>query len=269
MGTIEHRVEAAGRQPDYSGRAFSAEEIAKGVHRGFVGGVWDSHGLHQLEFMQRHGLKPEHAFLDVGCGCLRAGRHLVDVLDPGNYYGVDANLSLLQIGYDVELTEEQRKRLPVTNLRANDRFDVDFGVQFDFAVAQSVFTHVSLNHIRLCLYRLAKVMKPGGVFYATFFERAPETPLDAIFGSKAGMFTEKNVYWYYRRDLKWATQFSPWEFRYIGDWGHPRGQMMVAFTRLPDEPAMTPATTRGRDKSTLRRVTRRGRRWAARRLDPG
>src|SRR5688500_12640036 len=49
MGTIEHRVEAPDRQPDYSGKEFSAEEVAKGLHRGFVGGVWDSHGLHQLE----------------------------------------------------------------------------------------------------------------------------------------------------------------------------------------------------------------------------
>jgi hypothetical protein len=39
------------------------------------------------------------------------------------------------------------------------------------AIAQSVFTHVSLNQMRLCLYRLARVMRPGGTFYATFCER--------------------------------------------------------------------------------------------------
>src|SRR5687768_2492559 len=38
MGTIEQRIEVPGRQPDYSGYEFSAEEIAKGAHRGFVGG---------------------------------------------------------------------------------------------------------------------------------------------------------------------------------------------------------------------------------------
>ena len=272
MGTIEQRIEVPGRQPDYSGYEFSAEEIAKGAHRGFVGGVWDSHGLHQLEFMQRQGLTPDQTFLDVGCGCFRAGRFFVDTLDPGHYYGVDANLSLLQIGYDVELTDEQRERLPIANLRANDRFDVDFGVQFDFAVAQSVFTHVSLNHIRLCLYRVAKVMKPGGVFYATFFERGPSTPLDTILGADKvkPLFTEKNVFWYYRNDLKWAAQFSPWEFRYIGDWGHPRGQKMVAFTRVADESAVAapPAQRSTGTGPVVRRFVRRGRRWAARRLDP-
>jgi hypothetical protein len=34
-----------------------------------------------------------------------------------------------------------------TNLVANERFNTDFGVTFDIAIAQSVFTHVSLNHI--------------------------------------------------------------------------------------------------------------------------
>lgn len=80
---------------------------------------------------------------------------LVDYLQPGNYYGIDINHSVLQAGYDRELDDDQRARLPAENLRATDRFDIDFGVQFDMGIAQSVFTHMSLNHIRLCLYRVA------------------------------------------------------------------------------------------------------------------
>lgn len=298
MTTIEQRVEASDVQPDYSGREFTEAEIAAGVHRAFIGGVWDSHGQHQLDFLKSQGLRPDQKFMDVGCGCYRAGRHLVDYLDSDNYYGVDANRSLMETGYDVELTEEQRAKLPLANLRANDRFDVDFGVQFDMAIAQSVFTHVSLNHIRLCLFRMAKNTAPGGVFYATFFERPGKTPVDTIFNTTRAKpyFTEKNVFWYYRTDLQWAAQGMPWKFQYIGDWGHPAGQRMVAYTRLTDaevaaakaakargaggaqakpaavtsapKPAAGAQPPVGKIGPELRDFARRGRRWAARHIAP-
>ena len=110
----------------------------------------------------------------------------------------------VRISYDVELSDAQRERLPMTNLRANDRFDVDFGVPFDYAIAQSVFTHVSLNHIRLCLHRLAPAMREGGSFYATFFMRPPSAPIDLVIPSKRDkpFFNEKNVFWHYSGDLR-------------------------------------------------------------------
>jgi SAM-dependent methyltransferase len=274
MTEIEHRVEVAGVvSPRYSEREFSVDDVAKGKHRSFVGGHWDTHGQRQLEFLTAQGLRPGHRFVDVGCGSLRAGRHLVSYLDAGNYYGIDANRSLLQSGYQMELTDDQRERLPSTHLRANDRFDVDFGVPFDMAIAQSVFTHVSLNHIRVCLFRLAKVIRPRGKFYATFFEEPPSTPLDAIKVRRKGgrpFLSEQNVFWYYREDLRWAAGFGPWHFRYIGHWGHPAGQMMVEFTRMEadasaerpvedssaGEPSRRPAA-KGKSGGVLKRIARR------------
>ncbi len=282
MTDIEHRVETRGIiSPRYSEKEFSADEIAAGKHRSFVGGKWDSHGQRQLAFLTEHGLRPEHTFLDVGCGAFRAGRHLIDLLDAGHYYGVDANLSLLTSGYDVELTDAQRGKLPAANLRANDRFDADFGVAFDMAIAQSVFTHIPLNHIRLCLYRVATVMRPGGKFYVTFNEQPTSTPLDKIVVRRKGgrpFLTEQNLFWYYRGDLRWAASFAPWQFRYLGDWGHPSGQMMVELTRVsgtarhprPGNPALAGSMrdALGPRVAQAKRLTRRGRRWAANRIDP-
>jgi SAM-dependent methyltransferase len=226
--------------PDYTNRRFTEDQIARGTHRNFVSGgmgTWDEGGAFQLNFLKAQGLQPGHRFVDIGCGALRAGRHLVDFLDAGNYYGVDANRDLLRIGYNREFTDSQRAKLPVGNLRANDRFNVDFGVQFDMALAQSVFTHVSLNHMRLCLHRVAKAMRPGGVFFASFVEPPPNTPIDRTFQRAEGgrsYFYEKNVFWYRRSDLQWAAQGEPWEFRFVGRYGSPAGQFMVAYTRLPD-----------------------------------
>lgn len=271
MTKLNHVIETTATNPDYSEREFTPEEVKNGKHRSFIGGHWETHGQHQVDFLIANGLKPEHTFLDIGCGCFRAGRPLVDYLAPNHYFGIDANLGLMEAGYDFELTDEQRAKLPIENLRANDRFMSEFGsTKFDFAIAQSVFTHVSLNHIRLCLDRLGRSMKPGGKFYATFYEQPASTRLDKLKPRGRHMFTERNPFWYYRDDMKWAATSGPWKFRYIGEWGHPNGQMMMEFTRVTDaefaeskkprrapaKPPPQPLTTSARAKKFVRRARR-------------
>ncbi len=230
MSEIERRIEARREDPDYAEFTFDAEAIASGRHRIMVGRTWNRVGQLQMRFLREQGLAPGDRFLDVGCGSFRAGRHLIDYLEPGHYYGIDIGHDVMRAGYDHELTDEQRARLPIANLRVTDRFDADFGVTFDMGIAQSVFTHINLNRVRLCLYRVAKVVRPGGRFFVTFNELARRTPVDQI---RDGMYTERNVFWYYRRDMQWAARETPWTLRYIGRWGHPRGQRMLEFSREP------------------------------------
>jgi SAM-dependent methyltransferase len=219
---------------DYA-RPLSGEEIARGWHRVWVGGKWKLMGAMQRDFLVAQGLLPEHRLLDVGCGPLRAGIHFVEYLEPGHYYGIEINQSLLDVGYEQELPARLRERLPRDHLRATDRFDCDFGVSFDYAIANSVFTHVSLNHIRLCLYRVAQNLAPDGRFFATFFEAPPGHPLDAPL-NRGRRWTERNAFFYYRRDLRWAARWAGCELHYIGKWGHPGGQRMVEFRRLKPKP---------------------------------
>lgn len=224
--------------PKYA-KPFSKKQIERGEHRTRVGGKWQRLGVMQFEYMKGRGLEPGHRLLDVGCGALRGGRYFIDYLEPGHYYGLDVNATLLDAGYERELEAHQRDRLPRENLRETGRFESDFGVAFDYALAQSVFTHMSLNRVRLALYQVAKVLKPGGEFYATFFEGQPGTELDAVLHlpnrdpqkKKSRMYTERNHFWYYATDLEWACSSGPWKFEYLGDWGHPVGQQMVKFTR--------------------------------------
>jgi SAM-dependent methyltransferase len=253
-----HTDENRNKEIDYAA-PLSDEEIATRKHRKRVGGQWAVMGPLQREFMIARGLQPHHRLLDVGCGALRAGSHFVDYLEPGHYYGIDINESLIDAGYTRELPERLRERLSRDHLRVTDRFDCDFGVQFDYAIANSVFTHVSLNHVRLCLYRVGRQLAPRGRFYASYFHAPLGHPLDES-RNDGRRWTERNAFFYYGGDLVWAARNADLRVQFIGAWGHPGGQRMAEFThsrRLAQKRALTESARRilsPRLKRPLRRV---------------
>jgi SAM-dependent methyltransferase len=221
----------------YGGK-LTDEQIAAGRHREVVGGAWDEIGRLQFDYLVGAGLTPEATLLDVGCGALRGGVHFVRYLEPGHYYGIDVNQSLLRAALVKELPEAGlADRLPAGNLRATARFECDFGPRFDMALALSVFTHLPLNHIRLCLFQVAQVMAPGGRFFATYFPADEGTRFDRPVRQVATRtFPEHDPYHYLPSDLAWAaSSVAPWEVRPIGAWGHPRGQHMIEFVRRAGE----------------------------------
>lgn len=205
-------------------------------HRELVGGMWDEVGQLQLDFMLKQGLQPDMALLDVGCGCLRGGIHFIRYLNAGNYYGIDINKSLIDAGYEIELSlTALTEKIPRSNLLVNDHFQASlFGVDFDFAIAQSLFTHLPLNHIKRCLIELSKCVKSGGEFYATFFEALPGEPIEKEIVHQPGGITtylDKDPYHYRVQDFLWCIEDLPWEIFHYGDWQHPRGQRMLRFVR--------------------------------------
>jgi SAM-dependent methyltransferase len=214
----------------------TAAIVSAGRHRELVGGLWDEIGTLQLDFLRSRGLAPRHKLLDVGCGSLRGGVHFAGYLDAGNYFGADISQELLDAGYDIELAAAGlQDRVPRRNLLCTGEFELSaFGERFDVALAQSLFTHLSLNRIRQCLERLAPVVTPGGVFYATFFERPDEAPASEPIRHEPGgvvTFGERDPYHYSVADFEYAARNLPWLVRRIGDWSHPRAQRMLAFTR--------------------------------------
>jgi hypothetical protein len=217
-------------------KELSDKEIEEGGHKVFVGGMWDEIGQLQFDCLVREGLKPDMKFADIGCGCLRGGGHFVRFLDPGNYRGLDVNESLLKAGWEKELAEAELKdRLPRENLLKDDHFQLSrFNVEFDFALAMSVFTHLPLNHIRVCLIELSKCMKVGGKFFTTIFECPEDQPwVNELVHEPGGVttFAKKDPYHYRVKGLNWCLEGLSWEMRYAGDWGHPRGQKMLCFEK--------------------------------------
>jgi hypothetical protein len=208
-----------------AGRVF-VQNIAPGArradHRAAVGGLWDVIGPLQFDFMLQQGLRPEHCLLDIGCGSLRAGRFFIEYLDAGGYLGLDGDETLVTIGLAAEVDSSV-----VTAKRPQFAFNHDFEFTFeripDFALAQSVFTHLTRKQIMCCLTNLRE-FAPDCRLFATFNESSFRWP------NWFAPHTQR-TYFYTRDELLQLARQCGWSMSYIGDWNHPRGQHMLAFAR--------------------------------------
>jgi len=193
-------------------------------HRQMVGGAWGQIGQLQFEMLKKEGLKPEHVVLDIGCGSFRAGRFLVDYLEPGNYIAVDKQEELVAAGREKEIGEtvwkEKRPEVVIT-----DSFEFGgLSRRPDYAIAQSVFTHLTASDIRLCLKNLSEIVPEHCRMYATYF--VSERPVGNLLGSHSSRRFEFTV-----DQIEEMGAESGWVSQYIGDWGHPRDQKLVLYLR--------------------------------------
>jgi SAM-dependent methyltransferase len=204
-------------------------------HRRTIGNVpdWDYLGRLQLDYLVERGLEPHHHLLDVGCGPLRAGIHYIAYLEPGHYVGTDKRADVLETARIVELPKhglEAKEPLLV----ADERFDFGaLGRTFDYAMAQSVFTHLPLNSVTRCLVEMGRVLRPGGKFYASIFENTHgKLYLDDIQQSKTAVTHYERDFYHYDLDtLRYMCEGTGLTLGYEGDYGHPKNEKMLVFTR--------------------------------------
>ena len=196
-----------------------------------VGGRWDELGRHQFEFLRAQGLRPEHYFLDIGCGSLRGGIHAIDYLAPAHYFGIDVNRSLLKgARQELRLADLENKK---PDLRVSDNFEVGiFGQQFDYVLAFSVFTHVFANQLVRCLTEVRRVLAPDGRFFATFF-MAPERAHLAPITHQPGGFTtqyDRDPFHYSREEFQILADLAGLSVEFVPGLNHPCAQQMLVFT---------------------------------------
>ncbi len=131
---------------------------------------YDFMGATQFRLLCTLGLRAGHGLLDVGCGSLRAGRLFLCYLDEGKYFGIEPNKWLIddaianQVGKDlIQIKKPQ--------FHHNSSFDTGvFFTQFDFIVAQSIFSHAGGDLIKIALQNFKTSLKPGGLIVVTFIE---------------------------------------------------------------------------------------------------
>jgi len=203
-------------------------------YKAAVGGMWEIIGNLQFDFLVKQGLKSDHYLLDVGCGSLRGGIHFINYLFPGHYYGIDKSLDLLGAGEQELTINKLSGKKP--NLSQMNQFEFQsLDRRFEFALAQSVFTHLTLNSILRCIVNIEKVLVKGGRFFCTFFElKGDKRNLESLSHPCLGSvnfptYIDHDPFHYSFETFEWLCEGLDLRVEYLGDWGHPRDQKMMVF----------------------------------------
>jgi SAM-dependent methyltransferase len=157
----------------------------------FVGSSLDSFSTVGKETVRQlielGGLLPGHRVLDVGCGVGRMALPLTGYLQPpGSYEGFDVVAPGIDWCRSNITPHFPHFRFQTANLfnseytprTGSDSSEYAFPyprASFDFVFLTSVFTHMLPSAVENYLFEVARVLKPGGRCFATFFLWNQET----------------------------------------------------------------------------------------------
>lgn len=131
---------------------------------------YDFMGATQFRLLCALGLRANHYLLDFGCGSLRAGRLFISYLDEGRYFGIEPNKWLIEDAINNQVGKDLI-RLKKPQFDHNSDFATDvFHQQFDFIIAQSIFSHAGSDLIIVALRNFKESLRPSGLIAATFIE---------------------------------------------------------------------------------------------------
>ena len=185
-------------------------------YRAYVGPPEDYDLIAAMTFnlLTTLGLRQHHSLLDVGCGSLRIGRLLIPYLNLGKYFGVEPNKWLVQEGINREVGETlvQIKR-PTFFFTDTPNAITQANISFDFAMAQSIFSHCGLDLIKGWLSAISRSLAQGGALVATFLPGDEDS-------TRTGWVYPECVN-YLPATLERAAAEADLRFEIL-DWKHPR-----------------------------------------------
>ncbi|HMH03675.1 MAG TPA: class I SAM-dependent methyltransferase [Candidatus Udaeobacter sp.] len=185
-------------------------------YRAYVGPPEDYDLIAAMTFnlLTTLGLRQHHSLLDVGCGSLRIGRLLIPYLNLGKYFGVEPNEWLVKEGIKQELGEGllQIKR-PTFFFSDSPDTITQAKVSFDFALAQSIFSHCGLDLIKNWLSAISRSLAEDGALVATFLPGEEDSP------TKGWVYPE--CVNYKPATMRQAAAEAGLRFEIL-DWKHPR-----------------------------------------------
>lgn len=129
-------------------------------------------------------LQPHHRVLDIGCGIGRMARPLTDFLsEKGKYEGFDvvsdgiewckkAYAKYKNFRFQYIPLQNDLYNLDTDKSAENFTFPYDDG-SFDLVMLISVFTHMQPDEVKRYVSEIARVLKPGGFCFTTFFLITP------------------------------------------------------------------------------------------------
>jgi SAM-dependent methyltransferase len=185
-------------------------------YRAYVGPPqdYDLIGAMTFNLLTTLGLRQHHSLLDVGCGSLRIGRLLIPYLNRGKYFGIEPAEWLVAEGIKHELGETVIQiKQPTFFFTDSPEIVVREKVPFDFALAQSIFSHCGLDLIKSWLSAISRSLAEDGALVATFLSGEEDS-------SRTGWVFPECVN-YRPSTLERAAGDVNLRFEIL-DWKHPR-----------------------------------------------
>ena len=194
-------------------------------HREYVGGDFDNIGRWQRDYIiDTLGLQTTDSFLDVACGCLRLGTHLIPYLDSDNYYGIDSNQDILDAGISDEISAELLATKSPT-LTVNSNFDFGFvDNNVSLAWANSLFSHLTLSDAETCLTNLQAVTDR---FVFTYFD----TDLLKHTKQNPDQSHARKDFYYSAEQIQVLAEQTGWSYNKLDTQTHPRKQTIIELTK--------------------------------------
>ena len=184
-------------------------------YRAFVGPPADYDLICAMTFglLTSLGLRQHHKVLDIGCGSLRIARLLVPYLNQGGYTGIEPHQWLMDEGIAKEMGADQIALKKPNLICADNAAVIAESEQFDFAFAQSIFSHTGTDLLDGWLRETSRVLKPTGALAATFLIDSVDAPEQGWIYPGCVRFTP--------RTMAYFASKHGLEFHILG-WRHPR-----------------------------------------------
>jgi SAM-dependent methyltransferase len=185
-------------------------------YRAYVGPPEDYDLIAAMTFnlLTTLGLRQHHFLLDIGCGSLRIGRLLIPYLNRGKYFGIEPNEWLVKDGIKRELGETLLQiKWPTFFFSDSPETVAKANISFDFALAQSIFSHCGLDLIKNWLGAISRSLAEDGALVATFLPGDEDSP------SKGWVYPE--CVSYTPATLGRVATEASLQFELL-DWKHPR-----------------------------------------------
>lgn len=191
----------------------------------------DEYGAFQLEFLKARGLAPDARFLEFGCGDLRLGEKVIPYLREGRYFGADLN----QRNLDRGAAHLAGKGIGLARAQLFATYDTSLAPvpdgSVDMAFSNSVFSHLTLNTILLCLTSIAPKLRPGAAYYSSMI-LIPEGAEFSVpcpwvqDGHHLRSFPARNPYHYTFPMAEAAAGLAGMTCGLCEDYGHPFQKML-------------------------------------------
>lgn len=160
---------------------YSIRVRSNGVSKQFGGEKFFLFGHQLAKYLKTYAnLSSESKVLEIGCGCGRTAFALSEILNDGNYYGIDIEPISLESCLKNSFLASKNfhfQYMDVHNNEYNPNGKSSAGLycfpfknnEFDVVFLVSVFTHMLTDEVKNYITEISRMLRPGGICMITTF----------------------------------------------------------------------------------------------------